>query len=155
MTLTTSQVTEIADDLEALRDELTDRNFRDTLGPILGAAASHLITTATTPAPVTQQYLPPRYPYEPGGYGQPARSVPLQVRVTGGSRQELEDRARAEGEQVFGSDAALAVTLIGTIITTGHVRGGENQYACAAYVRQEEPAPGQARHTQFSSLNDD
>ena len=145
MTLTADQIKDIADDLEVLGAELADRDWNpDMSGSVLTAAVAPLVSVAAMRAPLPQQAYfapPPPYPYEPEDSGTGAsRSVPLQVTVTGGSRQELEDRARQAGLQVFGDGPDLDVTLTGAIVSAGGItRDGVTQYQCSAIVRQREP----------------
>ena len=144
-TLTTDQITEIADTLEALGTELETRDWTSEIAqPVVTATAGYLVSVAAMRTPVPQQayFAPPAYPYQdllPGA----DQSVPLSVLVTGSTRNELEYRAEAEGLQVFGKDAALVVTLTGTItpVLQAHCGApdGEKQYQCGAVIRQQEP----------------
>jgi hypothetical protein len=148
MTLTTDQLKGIADDLEALGDELGSRNWTpDATGSVMTAAAGSLVSIAAMRSPVPQQAYcpPPPYPYGPEDFSQNQDSVPLQVLVTGSTRQELEDRAYQAGRQVFGDDASLAVTLTGTIARAEVSRDGVTQYQCSASVRQED-SPAKSAH---------
>lgn len=150
--LTTDQITEIADTLEALGDELNTRGWAPDPGAsILSAAASYLVSIAVTRAPVPQQAYyapPPPYPYGPEDFRPgPDQAVPLQLAVTGSNRQELEDRAYQAGRQVFGDDASLTVTLAGQIVPSGLVREGVTQYTCSATVRQENAGNGPATYS--------
>jgi hypothetical protein len=150
MTLTTDQITDIAGDLEALRNELRTREWsRTRITAVVSAAAGNLASIAAMRAPVPQQaFYPPPYPYGPEDFGQPAGSVPLQVTVTGGTRQELADHACQAGRQVFGEDASLSVTLAGQIVTAPvPSRDGVTQYQCGAIVRQEDSPAGTVHYS--------
>jgi hypothetical protein len=147
--LTETQVTEIADALVALDAELAKRTTLP-LTEILTTTAGHLVNAALMrPQVPPQAYLPqPPYPYGPEDFmpGQPGQSVPLSLSVSGSNRQELEDRARAAGRQVFGEDAVLAVTLTGAIATDGRVKDGVKQYSCGATVREEASQVPASQH---------
>ena len=143
--LTAGQVTEIAATLEDLRDELRIRRWSGTrITAVMTTAAGNLVSIAAMRAPVPQQAYfpqPPPYPYQLEDFSQNSSSVPLQITVTGSTRQEMEERAHAAGRQVFGEDAMLTVTLAGTIQGSGFLRGGETQYQCGALVRVQEDGP--------------
>jgi len=136
--LTDSQITEIADALEALGAELEARDWAPEMArPVVTAAASHLVSIAAMRAPVPQQayFAPPPYPYGPEDFSQDAGTVSLQISVTGRTRDDLEKSARQHGRDFFGADAGLAVTLTSPACLTGDGRG----YTCGAIVRQQEP----------------
>lgn len=141
--LTDTQITEIADTLERLSDELGTRNWDpEVTTAILSTAAGHLTGTALMRAAV-----PPPYPYEPDGFSQNyAGSVTLQIKVTGRTRKELEDRARQHGEAFFGADADLVVTLGGSVAVLQYAsyphpseRIDPQGYVCGATIREREP----------------
>lgn len=137
--LTPDQVTEVTDALEALRDDLRTRRWSGArITSVMTSAAGSLVSIAAMRSPVPQAayFQPSPYSYGPEDCGQPPYVTALTITVTGGSRQELEDRARAEGQQVFGADADLSVRLSGSIARAGHSRGGETQYTCGAEIRE-------------------
>jgi len=139
MTLTTDQIKDIADDLEALGDELDCRSMDPGLAiSILEAAAGHLVSIAAMRAPVPQQAypVPPPYPYQ--DLLPDAGSVSLQLTVTGRTRDELEENARKHGRGFFGTDDGLMVKLTTPACLIGDGRG----YTCGAVVRQREDRDG-------------
>jgi hypothetical protein len=146
MTLTADQIKDIADDLEALGDELSSRNWApDLSASVMASAAGNLVSIAAMRAPVPQQaFCPlPTYPYQdllPGG-----QSATLQLTVTGRTRAELEESARQQGEGFFGTGNGLMVTL--TTPAVMNPAGATPGYTCGAVVRQRESQglPGQTR----------
>lgn len=146
--LSNEQITEIADTLECLSDELGARNWDpEVITAIMSTASGHLLGTALMRASVPQQQAhfapPPPWPYGPDDFSIQS-GVALNVQVTGRTKKELEDRARQHGEAFFGADADLVVTLGGSAAQTqpGYYPGqaGETQgYVCGATIREREP----------------
>ena len=146
MTLTTEQIKDIADDLDALGAELGSRDWDpDDSVSVVSAAAGSLVSVAAMRAPVPQQgyYPPPPYPYTPEDFSRPGAPVTLHVQVTGRTLSELKAQARLHGKGFFGTGDGLEVALSGTV-SQDHSTG-ETLYTCAAIVRLRE-GQGGPRH---------
>jgi hypothetical protein len=145
MTLTADQITDIADDLEALARALRARDIGGTyVTAMLDGTASSLVSIAAMRAPVPQQASyapPPPYPYGPGDFGQNT-SVALHIQVAGRTESELKAIARQHGKEFFGAGADLDVALTGTVSTSSVARAGSDTpaYLSSAVIRQREPA---------------
>lgn len=156
--LTADQITEIADALQALAEELDSRDWGPAAGQaVLTQAAGHVIAQAFVRTPVPQaayfQPAPPPYPYGPDDFRPGGdQGIGLSITVTGSNRQELEEKALAAGRQVFGDGAVLTVALSGTIHPADYNRESVTQYACGAVIRQEGGQQGPVTYS--GGLND-
>jgi hypothetical protein len=128
MTLTADQITQVTDDLQALRDELRGRRWSTArTTEVLAVAAGYLIATARQPQ-VALPYPPPAY--EP--FGPPGEQLCFTVAAS--TRQELEDRALAQGKAFFGADTNLTVTVNGAVTPEG-IKDSTVQYSCPVIVQ--------------------
>lgn len=138
--LTDNQVTEIAEALEALSDELTARNVAlELIAGVLSTAAGHLTGTALMRASVPQAaYFQPPYGHGPenAGLTEAPAAPALAITVTGRTHAELEERARQLGKDFFGADAELNVRLTGAAAQARPGTDSDPVYACGASVQR-------------------